>query len=86
MMITHNCRVCGLYIDDKPWGEDGESPTYEICPCCNVEFGYEDNTLESTLKYRSDWLKNGANWFEKKRKPENWNLGEQLKNIPKNFL
>jgi len=30
-MSEHNCRVCGLYIDDLPWGEDGNCPTYEIC-------------------------------------------------------
>ncbi len=46
-MNEHNCRVCGLYIDDLPWGEDGNCPTYEICSCCGVEFGNEDYTVES---------------------------------------
>ena len=32
-MSRHNCRVCGYYIDDLPWGKDGNCPTYEICPC-----------------------------------------------------
>lgn len=35
------CRVCGLYLGYQPWGEDGKTPSYEICPCCGVEFGYE---------------------------------------------
>lgn len=43
-MSRHNCRVCGYYIDDLPWGKDGNCPTYEICPCCGDEFG--------TAKYR----------------------------------
>ena len=36
--MLHICRVCG-YCDEElfPWGEDGETPTFEICPCCNVE-------------------------------------------------
>jgi hypothetical protein len=85
-MNVHNCRICGLYFDHFPWGENGDCPTYEICPCCNVEFGYEDYSLESIRKYRSNWLKSGANWFDKKRKPDEWNLEEQLENIPKDFL
>lgn len=51
-MTDHNCRVCGLHIDDLPWGQDGNSPTYDICPCCGVEFGYEDYTAESARRYR----------------------------------
>lgn len=84
-MITHNCRVCGLYYEDKPYGEDGECPTHEICMCCNVEFGYEDYTLESTLKFRKKWLEDGTSWRFKKTKPIDWDLKEQLKNIPESF-
>lgn len=36
-MSNHNCRVCGLYIEDFPWGDDGNCPTYEICPCCGAK-------------------------------------------------
>ena len=51
-MNRHNCRVCGYYIDDLPWGKEDNCPTYEICPCCGVEFGNEDCTKESTKQYR----------------------------------
>lgn len=27
------CRVCGLYLDYQPGGEDGRVPSYDICPC-----------------------------------------------------
>ncbi|WP_449387855.1 hypothetical protein [Chryseobacterium lineare] len=81
-MSEHNCRVCGLFIDDLPWGEDGKSPTYEICPCCGVEFGYEDYTVESTKKYRKEWLIKGAKWFDKSEQPEKWDKEQQFKNIP----
>ena len=81
-----HCRVCGLYIETLPWGEDGNSPTYEICPCCGVEFGYEDYTAESAKQYREKWIHEGANWFQPKQQPENWDRQQQSKNIPDNFL
>lgn len=31
------CRVCGLPLDEDPWGEDGKTPNYTICPCCGVD-------------------------------------------------
>lgn len=85
-MNDHNCRVCGLYFDDLPWGEDNNSPTYEICPCCGVEFGNEDYIIETTKQYRQKWLREGANWFEPKEKPKKWDKEEQFKNIPQEFV
>lgn len=84
-MSNHNCRVCGLYSNDLPWGVEGNCPTYEICPCCGVEFGNEDYTISSTRQYREKWLSEGGNWFEPKEKPEKWDKEEQFKNIPKEF-
>lgn len=46
------CRICGYRLKIKIWGEDGKYPSYEICPCCGVEFGNEDYTLTSILEYR----------------------------------
>ena len=81
----HNCHVCGLYSEDLPWGKDGQSPTYIICDCCGVEFGNEDYTVESTKKYREEWIKKGAPWFISKAKHLNWSLERQLMNIPNKF-
>jgi len=86
MMNKHNCRVCGFYNKTLPWGEDEKSPTYEICPCCGVEFGNEDSEIESTKKYRQKWLEEGAIWFDKKERTEDWNLSLQLSKIPKIYL
>ncbi|MGM5631613.1 hypothetical protein O2K51_11990 [Apibacter raozihei] len=79
--INHNCKVCGLYIEDFPWGENGDSPTYEICPCCGVEFGNEDYTVESINEYRDKWMNEGFEWFNSKEKPKSWNKEEQFGNI-----
>jgi hypothetical protein len=82
----HHCRVCGLDIESDPWRENGEAPTYEICPCCGVEFGNEDYNLQSVRDYRTKWLGNGAKWFERMEKPDNWDLEEQMKKVPMEFL
>lgn len=82
-METHNyyCLICGLPLDYAPWGADGKTPTYDICPCCGVEWGNEDYTSESQVKYRNKWLADGAKWFEPQKKPANWNFEEQLSHI-----
>ena len=85
-MEIHNCRVCGFYIENLPWGEAGNCPTYEICPCCGVEFGNEDYTIESVKKYRNEWLSKDGYWFDPDEKPNEWSLDEQLKSIPKKIL
>tara|TARA_B100001989_G_C24253401_1_gene323207 strand:- start:269 stop:553 length:285 start_codon:yes stop_codon:yes gene_type:complete len=80
--IVFNCRVCGLGYTYNPWGDDGNSPDYSYCDCCNVEFGYQDYSIESTINFRNKWIKNGAVWSETSEQPKNWNLEAQLKNIP----
>jgi len=82
---THECRICGCYSDDFPWGEDGRSPTFQLCPCCGVQFGKEDLTLESIKEYRDKWRSKGGEWFAKNEKHEEWDMDVQMKNIPDGF-
>lgn len=82
---SHECRVCGYHTEEYPWGEDGKSPKYQICPCCGVQFGKEDIDLESIRTYRQKWQKKGGKWFQKKEKPNDWNMDEQMGNIPEEF-
>ena len=80
-----NCRVCGLHLQEPPWGENGTDPNWEICPCCGVEFGYEDQTVESANRFRNEWIANGAVWFENSEKPIDWKLEHQLDKRPNGF-
>ena len=80
---THECRVCGCYSENFPWGEDGKSPTYEICPCCGVQFGVKDITPEEIQNERDLWVKSKYKWFNPDMKPTKWSFEEQLKNIPR---
>jgi hypothetical protein len=82
---NYRCRVCGLTLDCRPWGEDGKNPTFMYCYCCGVEFGYTDATPAAIKKFRLAWLAKGAPWAMPEFKPENWDLNEQLKSIPEEF-
>jgi len=80
------CLVCGLaFIGDDselPWGPDGESPTFNFCPCCGVEFGYGDFTIESVRQRRSEWVAAGHEWRQPDERPAEWDLEAQLARLP----
>ena len=79
---SRNCRVCGCNQGFEPWGEDGETPTFDICQCCGIQFGREDCSVLEVKEQRKRWLKNESKWFASKGKPEGWSLDDQLKGIP----
>ncbi len=66
------CKVCGWEL---------ESELFDVCSCCGSQNSYEDLSESSVLELRKEWLKKGAPWFEKSKKPSDWNLKEQLKRI-----
>lgn len=80
------CRVCGYELSFPPWGDDGKSPTWEICPCCGTEFGYEDSTPASTRAMRSRWIAGGKQWFDKSKRSVDWSYDAQCKHIPKEYI
>ena len=82
----HCCRVCGFDFGAPPWGENGNHPSYWICPCCSAEAGIGDDTPEQVYHIRIYWLvlKRGE-WWDPKEKPDGWSLEEQLKQIPPGF-
>jgi hypothetical protein len=82
---SYYCRVCGLRQDFQPWGEHDKTPTFETCVCCGVNFGCEDCNKEFIWKFRDEWVKNGGNWTDLGKKPSNWSLEEQMKNIPEKY-
>ena len=76
-----NCRVCG-YNYGEPWGKDGTDPSFEICLCCGVEFGYGDATLVAVKRTRGIWLASGTKWVYPKFKPQDWDVSQQMNQIP----
>lgn len=72
------CPVCGFPDLEEPPYDDKGCPTYEICPSCGTEFGYQDAlTPHSTLRQR--WIENGAKWSSSvQQPPPGWSASRQL--------
>ncbi len=76
------CAFSGLSEDPEP-----DFGTYEICPCCGCEFGYEVWDMKDAEKYREKWLSKGAIWrwndgkFPEDNSPPDWNLEMAKKRI-----
>lgn len=82
MMKKYICHVCGYAeLDEAPWGETGKIPSHNICDCCGIQYGYEDCTNEAIRQYRQNWIESGGEWFDETKKPDNWSITEQLRNI-----
>lgn len=87
-ILKYICPVCGYSdLDSPPFDEFG-APSFNICPCCKVEFGYEDaaqnmSQLISRHKIlRSDWISKGMPWWtEYSQPPDNWDPVKQLENL-----
>ena len=80
------CLVCGFdhegYDDELPWGPAGDRPSFNFCPCCGVEFGYGDATIEAVKQWRATWLSGGGEWFKPNERPEAWVMAVQLALLP----
>lgn len=74
-MKTYNCPICGYDgLDEPPYELASNASSYDICPCCNFEYGYsEDHEVdlgyivtpvemrEVTFQlYRKQWIEKGA--------------------------
>lgn len=77
MNKKYTCLVCGFDGLKESAYDKNEAPSYEVCPCCGFEPGF-DSEYEA---YRQTWIKNGAKWFIPDKKPGNWDLYKQLKNL-----
>ena len=80
------CPVCGYDdLDEGPFTEEGGYPTYEICPCCGFEFGYDDEAAGfSYTAFREKWIASGFRWFTEEEQPNNWDrpmMEKQLSNV-----
>lgn len=75
------CRVCGYEPVDPPWGAAGHAPTYELCPCCGVEYGNEDYTQSSTIEYRDRWLSDGGKWMDERHPDDGLSTSARLERV-----
>ena len=67
------CPVCGYDKLDEPPYKDGY-PTYEICPYCGFEYGFDDDSEGHTFdSYREKWVNEGYKFAWLESKPLDWN-------------
>lgn len=77
------CPVCGYPSLSEAAYDVFGCPSYNICPCCGTEFGYDDSTLTHS-DLRSKWISEGMLWWSKHQKiPDNWDPVKQLDNLEK---
>lgn len=85
--MIHFCRVCGYEPDEAPWGESGEQPSYQYCPCCNTQFGVTDTLFEQIVVERRLWLVAGMPWRSNRfPRPDGWDPLDQIGLIPSGFI
>jgi len=82
--IAH-CRVCGYRPGWLPWGETGTDPSWEFCPCCWVEFGYQDSSVAGARAYRQAWLASGATWSDTSVSHDGLTTAERLMFVPPGY-
>jgi hypothetical protein len=75
----YTCPICGYpELDEPPYLETGEA-LYEICPCCNIQYGYTD-LGGAFAQLRDEWIEEGCPWRGiEEHKPSGWNAKEQLR-------
>jgi len=78
--MKYTCPVCGWpELDEPPRGKDGVA-SFEICPCCGFEFGFDDDDQgRSFAQARAQWIAGGMQWWSGSRPaPHGWNATQQL--------
>lgn len=81
------CPVCGYDLGFIPW--EDSNPSDEICPCCGIQFGYDDAaggdyTQRNIIynEWRLDWINKKMPWKSLGiNPPKHWNPIKQLLNI-----
>ena len=79
--MNHLCPVCGWsHLKHPPRNATGGA-SFEICPCCGFEFGFDDDDQGLTYEEaRRRWVEAGRQWWSTSRKaPEGWDAGQQLR-------
>ena len=84
---SNDCPVCGYDLGFAAW--EGSSPSDEICPCCGIQYGYDDAAGGDVAKryliyneWRSCWVRKKMPWQSKGiSPPKNWDPAKQLMRI-----
>lgn len=68
------CTVCGFPELTLPPTSDVDGGSFEICPCCYFQPGFDDEDRGITHEQARDaWIADGMPWRSQQAPPENWN-------------
>ncbi len=75
------CPVCGYAGLEEPAYSPTQEASFEICPSCGTEFGYQDaRTSHKLLRLR--WIESGMTWHSSAvPPPPRWDPIVQLRNV-----
>lgn len=78
--MTFTCPVCGFPgLTERPRDPDS-GPSYEICPSCGYQFGFDDDSEGIAYRtWRERWRTQGMPWFSSNPAPAGWDPVEQLR-------
>lgn len=79
--MSRYCQVCGYESAAPPWGEGGRCPSFDLCPCCGVEWGYQDATAQGIQRFRKVWLATGGAWADSRVAPDGLGLLDRLRRV-----
>jgi hypothetical protein len=72
------CPVCGFRGLSEPPYDEYHCASFEICPCCGTEFGYDDAN-KSFDQLRAAWIAAGMLWHSRSTPPsDGWDGHAQL--------
>ena len=78
------CPVCGFAcLTEPPYWPGTQDPSFEICPSCTFQFGYDDLDQGFTYEqWRQQWIADGMPWRNRSRPaPPGWDPVAQLGNV-----
>jgi hypothetical protein len=86
--MTYFCPVCGYPGLDEPPYLNNEAASYNICPCCYVEYGFDDGGRHGEdlqlwiAEARLGWINQGMRWGSSYTDPPaHWDPLSQLENL-----
>ena len=83
MAPSFMCLVCGFPSLTEPPRATNGGGSYEICPSCGFQFGFDDDDRGINFEeWRRDWIEHGMPWWSRGiPRPTDWNPEAQLQNL-----
>jgi uncharacterized membrane protein YgcG len=80
--MPYTCPVCGFPELTEPPRTPDSGASYEICPSCGFQFGYDDESEGiDYVTWRRRWISEGMPWRSHNPAPAGWDPAAQLRAV-----